>query len=152
MRQDDIDRLEIELVLRKYALGLDERRFDLWDEVFTDAAVIDFTPMGGKRETPHELSSRLSATSPGWLFAQHPLYNTVVDLDGDSAVAFSDYGLETGRRSPDASYQIVLTSGGGSYRDSVVRTAKGWRICERVVTMKWKQTRTVADELARLRD
>jgi hypothetical protein len=151
VQQEAIDRLEIEVVLRKYAVGLDERRFDLWDHVFAKDAFIDFTPMGGKRERPHEMSGRLAASNADWLFAQHPLYNTVIDVDGDTAVAHSDYGLETGRRSPDVEGHIVLTSGGGSYGDTVVRTEHGWRITERVVTMKWKHTRTIVDELAKLR-
>jgi hypothetical protein len=142
------DRLAIESTLRRYALGLDERRFDLWTEVFTTDAIIDFTPMGGRRERPQQMSERLSATDADWLFAQHPLYNTVIDLSGDTATAFSDYGLETGRRSAEAGEdRMVRTSGGGSYRDALVRTSDGWRISERQVFLKWKRTEIVVDEL-----
>ncbi|MFV8054650.1 nuclear transport factor 2 family protein [Mycobacterium sp. 48b] len=142
------DRLAIESTLRKYAMGLDERRFDLWADVFTEDAIIDFTPMGGKRERPGQMSERLSATDANWLFAQHPLYNTVIDLSDDSATAFSDYGLETGRQSAEAGEgRIIRTSGGGSYRDALIRTPHGWRITERKVYLKWKRTETVVDEL-----
>lgn len=147
MSADLSDRVEIEAALRAYAVGLDERRFEMWDNVFTDDAVIDFTPMGGRRETPAEMSNRLGSDDPNWLFAQHPLYNTLIEVDGDQATAHSDYGVETGRRGAEEG-QIVRMSGGGSYRDTLRRTPVGWRISERLVFMKWKQTVTVPDELA----
>ena len=46
------DRLDIEKAMRHYAVGLDERRWEEWDLAFAADAAIDFTPMGGKRETP----------------------------------------------------------------------------------------------------
>jgi 3-phenylpropionate/cinnamic acid dioxygenase small subunit len=146
---DDVrDRQDIEIVLRTYAYGLDERRFDAWDCVFTPDAVIDFTPMGGKEETPAQMSGRLSAPDPNWLFAQHPLYNTIITLDGDNATAFSHYQMETGRRADEAGV-IIRVSGGGIYEDELVRTAAGWRITRRRVLMKWKETSRVRDEVAR---
>lgn len=142
------DRLDIEVVLRRYAYGLDERRWEAWDEVFTADAVIDFTPMGGKEETPAQMSHRLSKPDPDWLFAQHPLYNTIVTLDGDTATAFSHYQMETGRRA-DEEGVIVRVSGGGAYEDQLLRTEDGWRITRRSVHMKWKETRRVKDEAKR---
>lgn len=142
------DRLGIEAALRHYAIGLDERRWELWDLAFTADGVIDFTPMGGKRETRDEMRDRLSKPDPAWLFAQHPLYNTVIDLDGDTATAFSHFQMETGRRAEEDGV-IIRVSGGGSYQDTLVRTAVGWRITERLVSMKWKETRRVTDEVAR---
>jgi hypothetical protein len=148
MSDDLQDRIEIEEALRHYAIGLDERRWEEWDLAFAPDAVIDFTPMGGKRETPDEMRSRLSKPDPAWLFAQHPLYNTIVTIDGDSATAFSHYQMETGRRG-DADGEIVRISGGGAYEDTLARTSAGWRITERRVFMKWKQTYRVADEVKR---
>lgn len=142
------DHIAIETALRNYAFGLDERRWEAWDLTFTRDAIIDFTPMGGKRETPEQMRSRLSKPDPAWLFAQHPLVNTIIELDGDEARAYSDYLVETGRRG-DEPGEIVRTSGGGSYIDRLVRTADGWRISERQVSMKWKESRRVKDELAR---
>lgn len=142
------DRIGIEAALRHYAYGLDERRWEAWDLAFTADAVIDFTPMGGKRETPAGMRARLSKPDPAWLFAQHPLLNTVVELDGDRATAYSDYQVETGRRGAGEG-EIVRVSGGGSYVDLLIRTEDGWRITERRVSMKWRETRTVRDEITR---
>lgn len=142
------DRLDIEKALRHYAIGLDERRWEEWDLAFAPEAAIDFSPMGGKRETPDEMRARLSKPDPTWLFAQHPLYNTVIELDGDTATAFSHYQMETGRRS-DVEGEIIRISGGGAYEDTLVRTSTGWRITERKVFMKWKETRRVKDEVTR---
>ncbi|GAA1948142.1 nuclear transport factor 2 family protein [Nocardioides panacihumi] len=142
------DRLDIEKAMRHYAVGLDERRWEEWDLAFTVEGVIDFTPMGGKRETRDQMRERLSKPDPAWLFAQHPLYNTVVSLAGDTATAFSHFQMETGRRGA-VDGEVVRVSGGGSYDDTLVRTPDGWRITERVVRLKWKETRTVKDEVSR---
>ncbi|BCB89864.1 nuclear transport factor 2 family protein [Phytohabitans suffuscus] len=142
------DRIGIEAALRNYAYGLDERRWSAWDLAFTDDAVVDFTPMGGRRETPARMRARLSEPDPAWLFAQHPLINTVVTIDGDQATAYSDFAMETGRRAATEG-QVVRVSGGGSYVDTLRRTSDGWRISERKVFMKWKETRQVPDEVRR---
>lgn len=142
------DRLDIEKAMRHYAVGLDERRWEEWDLAFAPGAAIDFTPMGGKREAPSEMRERLSRPDPSWLFAQHPLYNTIITLAGDSATAFSHFQMETGRLG-EGEGEIVRVSGGGSYDDTLARTEAGWRITERKVFLKWKETRTVKDEVAR---
>jgi hypothetical protein len=142
------DRIEIETALRYYAYGLDERTWESWDRAFTADAVIDFTPMGGKRETPAEMSARLGLPDPKRLFAQHPLINTVIEVDGDEATAYSDYQMETGRKG-ETEGEIVRVSGGGSYVDRLRRTEAGWRIYHRAVSMKWRETRRVKDELPR---
>lgn len=142
------DQIEIEAALRYYAYGLDERKWEAWDRAFTPDAVIDFTPMGGKQETPGEMSARLSAPDPKRIFAQHPLVNTVIEVDGDEATAYSDYQMELGRMS-DTAGEIVRVSGGGSYVDRLRRTEAGWRIYLRTVSMKWRETRRVSDELPR---
>jgi 3-phenylpropionate/cinnamic acid dioxygenase small subunit len=142
------DQLEIEAALRYYAYGLDEREWEAWDRAFTADAVIDFSPMGGKRENPGEMSARLSAPDPKRLFAQHPLINTVIEIDGDEATAYSDYQMELGRKG-EAEGEVVRVSGGGSYVDRLRRTTDGWRIYHRSVSMKWRETRRVKDELPR---
>ncbi len=142
------DRVDIEEAMRHYAVGLDERRWEEWDLAFSADAAIDFTPMGGKRESPAQMRERLSKPDPTWHFAQHPLYNTIISLDGDSATAFSHFQMETGRRA-ETEGEIVRVSGGGSYEDTLARTDDGWRIVERKVFMKWKETRTVKDEVER---
>ncbi|ONH31665.1 nuclear transport factor 2 family protein [Pseudofrankia asymbiotica] len=142
------DRLDIEKAMRHYAVGLDERRWEEWDLAFTPDGIIDFTPMGGRRETRDQMRGRLSKPDPAWLFAQHPLYNTIITLDGDTATAFSHFQMETGRRG-DREGQVVRVSGGGSYEDTLARTPDGWRITERRVFLKWKRTYTVDDEVSR---
>ncbi|UGQ11101.1 nuclear transport factor 2 family protein [Yinghuangia sp. ASG 101] len=147
MSDDVRDRLDIERAMRHYAVGLDERKWDEWDRAFTADGIIDFTAMGGKRETRDQMRERLSKPDPTWLFAQHPLYNTVVAVDGDTATAFSHFQMETGRRAADG--RVTRVSGGGSYADTLARTPEGWRITERRVFLKWKHTFTVEDEVER---
>lgn len=142
------DHLSIQTAINLYAYGLDERRWEAWDNVFTAEAVIDFRPMGGKLETPAEMSGRLSKPDPAWLFAQHPVTNIIATINGDTATAYSDYGVETGRRG-DEPGEIIRVSGGGKYEDTLVRTPSGWRISQRLIYMKWKTTQRLRDEITR---
>lgn len=142
------DNVAIQTAISTYAMGLDERRWELWDQVFTEDAVIDFRPMGGKLETPAEMSGRLGRPDPDWLFAQHQVTNVVITIDGDAATAYSDYGFETGRRTGSPG-EIARASGGGKYEDTLRRTEAGWRISERLVFLKWRESRTVPDPIAR---
>jgi 3-phenylpropionate/cinnamic acid dioxygenase small subunit len=139
------DRFEIEEALRHYAFGLDERQWHAWQKAFASDAVIDFSPMGGVRQTPAEMIARLSEPDSDWLFAQHPLINTIIEFEGDEAVARSDFLMETGRSS-SLDGVIIRVSGGGSYVDRLRRTEAGWRIYLREVRMKWKETRRVKNE------
>lgn len=142
------DILSIEQALSRYGYGLDERLWEAWDDVFTEDAILDFTPMGGTRQTPAEMAARLSKPDPKRLFAQHPVTNLVIDIDGDTAIVRSEYIVETGRRA-ETPGDIILSSGGGSYVDEFVRTPAGWRIRLRKISLKWKETRTVRDEITR---
>lgn len=142
------DHLAIQTAISTYAMGLDERRWELWDDVFTADAVIDFRPMGGELETPAEMSGRLGRPDPSWLFAQHPVTNVVISLDGDQATAYSDYRVETGRRTGTPG-EIARVSGGGTYEDTLLRTGAGWRISQRRVFMKWRESRTAPDPITR---
>ena len=123
----DSDRLEIMDLMVRYSNLIDERCFSRFDEVFTQDCLYDLDGvqlgvLRGKAEIDHFLRT-------GW----HPLMHINVNLEifpetADRVRAFSRClaALDTG-----------LTSI-ATYRDVLVRTAAGWRIAERVVTLRTK--------------
>ena len=123
------DRLEIEDLLVRYSDAVDRQDWETFAQVFTADAVIDYTEMGGPSGGVTEIVRFLEATLPGFACTQHLVANTVLSVDGDTATA------RTICHNP-----MVVDRGEGQahvffcglwYRDSLVRTARGWRIRER---------------------
>ncbi|MCU1483044.1 MAG: hypothetical protein JWQ19_3830 [Subtercola sp.] len=144
------DELGIREAIHYYSIGMDERRWELWDRSFTPDGIIDFSPMAGRTEPISSFRERLDVDDPSFVFAQHPVSNTVIDVHGDGATAHSEYTWESGKLAKDsAAGALVRISGGGSYDDELVRTEAGWRIKLRRVSLKWKETRVTIDEAKR---
>jgi len=127
--QEISDRLEIDELLVRYSHVVDRKAWDEFADLFTEDAVIDYTEMGGPRGGVGETLRFLQEAMPGFLSYQHLVGNTVLDIDGDAATA------RTICHNP-----MVLDRGEGRthvffcglwYRDTLVRTARGWRIRER---------------------
>lgn len=125
------DRLAISDVLVRYGTALDTGDPALLESCFCPDAVLEFdrapaTTPGGFAERAKRLRN-LAAT-------QHIITNISADLDGDRAtstsyvLAMQAWGAAEGR-------ETLLT--GGSYADTLVRTAAGWRIAHRRFTSLW---------------
>lgn len=138
------DRIEVEDVLKRYSLGVDTRNWDVWDSVFTDDAVCDFSSQGIGRLGPAELKTVLQRSDAFRLSSQHCLSNILVwfDRDRDRAVARSEMSCASTWRAP-APGKAVLTRSGGWYDDQLVRSAQGWRIATRVCTVSWLQVEDI---------
>jgi hypothetical protein len=108
---------------------------DCWDSGRHDDWVATFTPdgvfeLGGAPDTvgPDALHKMIVAmTSVGFV---HMTLNPRITIDGDEAVQECTVllGRRSAKREPGSS-QWVTT---GSYRDSLVRTADGWRFSRRI--------------------
>ena len=127
--QEISDRMEINELLVRYSDVIDRQSWDEFADLFTEDAVIDYTEMGGPRGGVRETLRFLREALPGFLSYQHLVSNTVIRVDGDTATARSI-----------CHNPMVLDRGEGQahvffcglwYRDSLVRTARGWRIRER---------------------
>jgi ketosteroid isomerase-like protein len=127
--QDVADRIEIDDLLTRYATALDAKDWDTWASCFTPDAHIDYTAAGGVKGTLSEVRRWLSEVMVGFPMTQHLVTNRAVHLDGDTATCrsclFNPMGL------PDNGSLMVFFDG-GYYRDTLVRTADGWRITERI--------------------
>ena len=124
------DRAAVIDTVNRYATALDARDWALLDRVFTPDAVADYGggPLRG-REAVRELVQRmLEGSGP----SQHLLANHRVELDGDAARCVCQVRAYSAGTGPAAgqSYELL-----GEYRDRLVRTAEGWRIARREMTV-----------------
>jgi len=128
--QEISDRLEIEQLMVDYATALDEYDIDRMDDVFTPDAYIDYRAMGGIDGRYPEIREWLKASLKNFSNYYHMIANVSIKVTGDTAtskiVCFNPMGVPM----PDGSTQMMFL--GLWYVDKHVRTAKGWRIAERV--------------------
>ncbi len=121
------DERAIEQVLIRYALACDTRDWPLMDTVFTEDAISVY---GGQQTIPNRrtlvkvIRHHLQGCGP----TQHLLGNFRITVEGDRAhcvcyVRAAHVGL--GSRASMV-YEVW-----GEYRDQLIRTTEGWRICER---------------------
>jgi hypothetical protein len=125
------DRLAIQDLLARYSTAIDSKNFALLAEVFTEDGVGDYTASGGIRGTLPEIQEWLSGALSIFSVVQHLVTNVTVDLRGDEATSECYLFNPLGYPRDDGTIEMLYC--GGSYRDELVRTEKGWRIRERVI-------------------
>jgi hypothetical protein len=124
------DRLEIQQLFTDYADAIDTRQWDRLDRVFTPDAYIDYRAMGGIDGRYPQVKAWLAQALAQFPAYYHMVGNLSVQLDGDRAssriVCFNPMEMPIG----DGKTQMVFL--GLWYADRLIRTADGWRMCERV--------------------
>lgn len=134
--QDISDRMELERLTVDYAYAIDERAFDRLDAVFTPDAYIDYRAMGGIDGKYPDVKVWLAQALAAFPHYMHLTGNFTCDVKGDTA---------TGKIAC-FNPMVVPNPAGGSpdtmflglwYHDKYLRTAKGWRISERVETKSY---------------
>jgi ketosteroid isomerase-like protein len=129
-----LDERAIEQVLVGYCRRLDDGRFEALLELFTDDAEVQFwgKQLRGKAALAEAYGGGADA-SVDRPTAAHVLSNIVVEVDGDTALATSDFIVVS--RAVDGGYGILVC---GRFVDDLVRSTEGaWRIRSR-------QTRALA--------
>lgn len=122
------DRIAIRDVLIRYAHGVRTKQFDLLDEVFTPEASVDFTAVGGSKSTWAETKQWLAGFAGSAHLFQLTIGNEVITGADDAEVSL----VTTWSAVYVAVEGGAAISSYGSYDDQLVRTAGGWRICQRV--------------------
>ena len=132
------DKLEIHELLARYARGVDTRDWDLWRDVFTPDAVLDYSSAGIPAGSRDEIATLFEQALGGVPMTQHFISNIEVEVDGDRATARAMFynpmqlpGME------DQSYC------GGYYHHDLVRTATGWKSEKLVEENVWFVNRPV---------
>ncbi len=124
-----LDERAIGATLTQYCRAVDDRRFDHVAALFTDDARLH--TMGrtlAGRAAIREFFGPMPDAAPSRPASAHVLSNVVVELDGDAAIAESDWMMLT--REESGATVIALA---GRYRDRLERVGDRWRIAERSV-------------------
>jgi hypothetical protein len=131
MRSDDI--IEIANVINLYAVAVDTRRFDLFDQVFTANVAIDF----GGAAAWNDLASLRGAFEiihRPFEATMHVTTNHQVLVNADRANCIS---YVHGRFIRNVQQGGNMFESAGWYDDVLVRTQAGWRIAARSCRSVW---------------
>lgn len=125
MIMDIADRVELHELPGRYGDAIDDRNWDGLDAIFTEDATFDLTDLGvpmlvGLPAIKHFMD----------VDAQHPRTHMMTNIYVDDT--------PTGVK---MYFRIVALRSGGlvgtaSYYDDVVKTPQGWRVKDRVVTLR----------------
>jgi len=123
------DRLDILDVIARFGVVHDLRQPDLFLEVFTEDAQVDFSYVGGRASMDlGQYRALLQGMVKSGFHADHQTTDTIVIAEGpDGARARSRYMVIR----PDGSMS------NGEILDRLRRTERGWRIAERRMIRRW---------------
>lgn len=128
--QEISDRLEIQQLMVDYASAIDQRNFDALDKVFTPDAYIDYRAMGGIDGPFPKVKAWLAEVLPTFPMYSHMIGNFDIKVEGDKAssriICFNPMLVDL----PERGRHVMFY--GLWYHDKFLRTASGWRMCERV--------------------
>jgi hypothetical protein len=127
------DHQSITNIINLYGMAVDSQRWELFDRIFTQDVEADFS------ETAHwhdlaSFKSDFAVFHRIFDSTQHAMMNHLIDMDANSAHAFT-YG--TWRLIRNGVEGGNLWEGTGWYDDELTRTAQGWRIKRRVCKVVW---------------
>jgi hypothetical protein len=129
-QQEISDRMEIQQILVDYASAIDQKNYEALDRVFTPDAYIDYRPMGGIDGRFPQIKAWLKETLQWFPRYYHLVSNLSLEIKGDTAssriVCFNPMQMKL----PDGKSQVMFF--GLWYKDQWLRTAEGWRMCERI--------------------
>jgi SnoaL-like domain len=128
--QELSDRAEIEQLIVRYSNSIDQRHWDGLDAVFTPDAYIDYRALGGIDGRYPEVKAWLGPALANFPHYCHMVGNIEITLDGDRATARTLCINPMDTPLPGGGSQVMFL--GLWYKDRFVRTARGWRMSERV--------------------
>ncbi len=121
--QEIADRFEIADVLYRYSRAVDTKDWDLWRSVFTEDAVVDYSSAPfGKAGGRDEIAAWLEESFAFVTVSQHFITNIEYSFDGDRAEVRAMF-----YNPMQFAGMTELSTCGGNYHHSMVRTETGWR-------------------------
>src|SRR4051812_19730286 len=135
------DRERIIDVLNLYGLAVDTRRWDLFDLIFTEDVVADYTNGYANGRHWTDLASfkvGFEAAHAPLHHTQHAMSNHLVRVRGETAVAFTYVNWRLVRRSDDGD---DVQQGAACYDDSLRRVEDRWLIARRRCWITWRERR-----------
>jgi hypothetical protein len=122
---DTADRLEIHELPGRYGDAIDDRDWDRLDLIFTEDAVFDLTDLGSKRLEGLPAIKRYMDEE-----ANHPRTHMMTNIYVDETAVGAKLYFRIVALLPERRV------GTASYYDDVVKTANGWRVQNRVLTLR----------------
>jgi ketosteroid isomerase-like protein len=126
---------EITQLLYRYARAIDGRDWKALERVFTPDARIHYAVERGAELGFSELGPWLAGAMQIFKVTQHVITNPLVEISGDTARCTS-YLTGTHLQVRTDGREVRVTEG-SVYRDELVRTREGWRICARRLERIW---------------
>jgi uncharacterized protein (TIGR02246 family) len=115
----------IRRTLALYCQLCDDGRFDEWADLYTEDAV--FRVMGGEHRGPEAIKAFIAKVQPAEQRGKHVAVNPLIDVDGDTARAWTDY-IWVG----PGSGPFPVTNA-GRYHDRLVKRDGRWLFSERQI-------------------
>jgi 3-phenylpropionate/cinnamic acid dioxygenase small subunit len=116
------DRQAVERLVSRYTSALDERRFDEYEDCFTDDAVLNYS--WGSITGSAGLAARVEDALVPFSYTQHLTANLEVELHGDMGRGRANFFVTMIKRDdPDGKFWHEV----GFYRHEYRRTRHGWR-------------------------
>ena len=126
---DPADRLELHELPGRYGDAIDDRDWDRLDQIFTADAVFDLTDLGAPRLEGLAAIKRYMAED-----ADHPRTHTMTNIYVDETAEGAKLRFRILALLPER------RMGTASYYDDVVKTPEGWRVQNRVLTLRRRPT------------
>jgi ketosteroid isomerase-like protein len=123
--------MEIQNVLAEYCHAIDELRFDDFERLFTDDAIMTARLAGTTYQGPAAIRGYLEKQPPE-MRGLHMMLNPHIVIDGDVATVRADFAVLVPRGGS------AVTGAWGWYRDRLRRDEGGWRFTERRIDTQWR--------------
>ena len=130
-----IDKQAIKDLQVHYSMSMDAGEYDKLDDVFIPDVIADYGH-AGQHQGVETIKGACANALDVLDTAQHTNGNHWAEIDGDSATAgcyFTVHMYMEGTPGGDH-YEM-----GGRYDDDLIRTAAGWRITRRTLTILWSE-------------
>ncbi len=131
------DRQEITDLITRYTRAVDTRAYDDLHGVFTPDAVLDYSQLGGPKDTPSVVVPWIEEGLAGFDRIQHLIGQVSIELAGDTATATAYFTNPMVSTRPDGTEQLWEV--GGYYHHDLIRTPDGWRSRGIVDEMIWSR-------------
>ena len=135
--QELSDRLQINDLLTRYTVAIDQKDWSLLDTCFTKDAHLDYTSAGGVAGDYPTVRKWLEAALALFPMTLHYVTNSVVELNGDAATARTAVLNPMGFQQKDGSLHLFTV--GAYYNDELARGDEGWRIRQRIEEQAFMQ-------------
>jgi hypothetical protein len=128
-----LDERDIVAVAFRYCRALDTKDWPLLGEVFLPDSTADLSS-GVDLIGIDAIVQRIRTALEHLDLSQHLVGNHEVTIDGDTATHQCYLQAQHVRQAATGGPNYLV---GGQYRDRLVRTADGWRIAHRTLTVMW---------------